>query len=176
MNISNDKKVLINQDIKATEVRLISDDGEQLGIHSFRDALNMAQEASLDLVEISPNAKPPVCRLMDYGKLRYEQSKMQKKRRQKRAQLKEIKFRPVTEEGDYRVKLRNLIKFLEGGDKVKVTIRFRGRELAHQEIGMDILLRLRGDLEEFGTVEQMPKLEGRQMVMILAPKKKTTGS
>ena len=133
----------------------------------------MAEEADLDLVEIVPNAEPPVCRLMDYGKYQFELNKKKHaaKRNQKTIQVKEIKFRPGTEEGDYQVKLRSLVRFLENGDKVKVTLRFRGREMAHQELGMDMLKRIETDLEELGTVEQFPKLEGRQMVMVLAPKK-----
>lgn len=132
----------------------------------------MAEEVELDLVEISPNADPPVCRIMNYGKLCYEQSKQKKQKKQKRVQIKEIKVRPGTEEGDYQVKLRNLIRFLEEGDKVKVTLRFRGREMAHQDLGMQMLDRFRTDLEIHSNVEQMPKFEGRQMVMVLAPKKK----
>ncbi len=137
-------------------------------------ALQIAEEAGLDLVEVSPTAKPPVCRIMDYGKFRYEQSKKQHeaKKKQKQIQVKEIKFRPGTDEADYQVKLRNLIRFLEEGDKAKVTLRFRGREMAHQELGMTLLKRLEEDLVEHGSVEQQPKMEGRQMVMVVAPGKK----
>lgn len=152
-------------------MRLIRDDGEQLGIVPIAEALNTAREESLDLVEVSPHAAPPVCRIMDYGKFRFEEKKGQQsgKKKQKRIHVKEIKFRPGTDVGDYQVKLRNLIRFLEDGDKAKVTMRFRGREMAHQEIGLQLLERVEADLEEYGTVEQRPKLEGRQMVMIFAP-------
>jgi len=134
----------------------------------------MAEEAQVDLVEIAPMAKPPVCRLMDYGKFKYHEAKKrhEAKLKQKQIQVKEIKFRPGTDEGDYQVKLKNLIRFLEEGDKAKVTLRFRGRELAHQEFGMRLLERVKADLEAYGAVEQMPKMEGRQMIMVLAPKKK----
>jgi len=137
------------------------------------DALAKAMDAGLDLVEVSPNAEPPVCRIMDFGKYKFENSKKKQaaKKKQKRIQVKEIKFRPRTEEGDYQVKLKKLIKFLENGDKVKVTMRFRGREFAHQELGMEFLKRIEKDLEEYGTVEQMPGMEGRQMVMLLGPRK-----
>ena len=141
---------------------------------SLRQALQTAEEAELDLVEISPTAKPPVCKIMDFGKFKYQESKKQHeaKLKQKLVQVKEIKFRPGTDEGDYQIKLRNITKFLGEGDKVKVTLRFRGREMAHQEFGMAQLKRVEGDLIELGVVEQFPKLEGRQMVMVLAPKKK----
>jgi translation initiation factor IF-3 len=134
----------------------------------------MAAEASMDLVEISPQAEPPVCKVMDYGKFKFEEQKKRQaaRKKQKQIQVKEIKFRPGTDIGDYNVKLRNLVKFLTEGDKVKVTLRFRGREMAHQELGRDLLKRVEADLEELGTVEQYPKMEGRQMVMVLAPKKK----
>ncbi|BBG58632.1 Translation initiation factor IF-3 [Providencia rustigianii] len=141
---------------------------------SVREALFKAEEAGVDLVEISPNAEPPVCRIMDYGKHLYEKSKSQKeqKKKQKIVQVKEIKFRPGTDEGDYQVKLRSLIRFLEDGDKAKVTLRFRGREMAHQQIGMEILNRIKADLEELAVVESFPsRIEGRQMIMIMAPKK-----
>ena len=133
----------------------------------------MASENSLDLVEISPNAEPPVCRIMDYGKFRFEENKKLQtaKKKQKQTQVKEIKFRPGTDIGDYNIKLRKLISFLEDGDRTKVTLRFRGREMAHQELGMKLLMRVKTDLEEYGTVEQEPKMEGRLMVMVLAPKK-----
>ncbi len=163
----------MNEEIKVAEVRLIGKEGEQVGIVSRDKALGLAEEADLDLVEIVPNAEPPVCRVMDYGKFQFELNKKKHaaKKKQKHIQVKEIKFRPGTEEGDYQVKLRNLVKFLENGDKVKVTLRFRGREMAHQELGMKMLKRVEADLEELGAVEQFPKLEGRQMVMVLAPKK-----
>lgn len=140
---------------------------------SLAQAKQIASEAGLDLVEISPNADPPVCRIMDYGKFRFEQNKKQQaaKKKQKQIQVKEIKFRPGTDEGDYQVKLRNLVRFLTDGDKTKITVRFRGREMAHREIGMEMLKRVEKDLEELAVVEQFPKMEGRQMVMVLAPKK-----
>ena len=144
---------------------------------SIRDALARAQEAELDLVEVAPNSEPPVCRVMDYGKFVFEQNKKAQsaRRKQKQTHVKEIKFRPGTEEGDYKIKLRNLIRFLSSGDKTKVTLRFRGREMAHQELGAELLQRVQKDLEEFGTVEQRPQLEGRQMIMVIAPKKRPAG-
>jgi translation initiation factor IF-3 len=153
---------------------LVGDDGSQLGIVSLREALAKAEEAELDLVEIAPQASPPVCRIMDFGKYKYHEQKKQHEARlkQKQIQVKEIKFRPGTDENDYQIKLRNMTRFLEEGDKVKVTLRFRGREMAHQEFGMAQLKRVEGDLQELGVVEQFPKLEGRQMVMVLSPKKK----
>lgn len=149
-------------------------EGEQVGIVPIAQAQEMAEEAGLDLVEIVPNAEPPVCRVMDYGKFRFEENKKRHaaKKKQKQIQVKEVKFRPGTEEGDYQVKLRNLIRFLSAGDKAKVTLRFRGREMAHQELGKKLLDRIEADLSEYGAVEQYPKLEGRQMVMVVAPKKK----
>lgn len=154
-------------------MRLVAEEGEQIGVVPIARALEMAEQAELDLVEISPNAEPPVCRLMDYGKFRFEQQKKNQsaRKKQKQVQVKEIKFRPGTDIGDYRVKLRNLIRFLEEGDRVKVTLRFRGREMAHQDLGRDLLERVKNDLEEYGTVEQFPKMEGRQMVMVMSPKK-----
>ena len=164
----------INDNITAREVRLIGADGEQIGIVSIQEALANAEEAKLDLVEISPDAEPPVCRVMDYGKSIFEKKKQQAaaRKNQKQIQVKEIKFRPGTEDGDYKVKLRNLIRFLSDGDKAKVSLRFRGREMAHQELGMELLKRVEADLLEYGTVEQHPKMEGRQLMMVLAPKKK----
>ncbi len=155
-------------------MRVIGAGGEQVGILSREAALQMAREITMDLVEISPTAVPPVCRIMDFGKFLFETNKKahSAKRKQKQSQVKEIKFRPGTEEGDYQIKLRNLVRFLETGDKAKVTLRFRGREMAHQEIGGRLLQRVRTDLESVGTVEQFPRLEGRQMVMVIAPKKK----
>jgi translation initiation factor IF-3 len=149
-------------------------EGEQVGIVSRYDALERAQIAGLDLVEISPTSSPPVCRIMDFGKFSFQKNKQRAaaKKKQKRVQIKEIKLRPVTEEGDYQVKLKSLIRFLSEGDKVKVTVRFRGREISHHELGMKILLRMENDLAEFGCIEQKPKLEGRQMVMTLGPGKK----
>jgi translation initiation factor IF-3 len=156
------------------EVRLIGEEGEQIGVVTIRAALQMAEEAGVDLVEIAPLAKPPVCRVMDYGKFKYHEAKKQHeaKLKQKQVQVKEIKLRPGTDENDYQIKLRNMTRFLEDEDKVKVTLRFRGREMAHQEIGMRQLERIKADLLELAQVEQMPKMEGRQMVMMLAPKKK----
>ncbi|RPE86291.1 translation initiation factor 3 (bIF-3) [Vespertiliibacter pulmonis] len=165
----------LNDEIRVKEVRLTDQDGEQVGIVSIQDALARAEAAELDLVEISPNAEPPVCRIMNYGKFIYEKEKAAKeqKKKQKVVQVKEIKFRPGTDEGDYQVKLRSLIRFLEEGDKAKITVRFRGREMAHQEIGMEVLERVKNDLAEISVVESAPgRLEGRQAVMVLAPKKK----
>jgi translation initiation factor IF-3 len=177
----NNSKVRINRLITARQVRLVDPEGvlvdgtgnpdlEQTGIMSRDDALQKAESMQLDLVEVSPNAKPPVVRIMDYGKFLFEEKKKRKK--QRIVKLKEIKFRPVTEEGDYQVKLRNLTSFLSSGDKVKVSIRFRGREITHQKIGLELLKRLVSDIGEAGNVEQMPKLEGRQLIMIVAPVKK----
>ena len=153
-------------------MRVIDQHGEQIGILPTEEALSMAAGASLDLVEVSPNAEPPVCRIMDFGKYLFEQKKKQNsnKKKQKIIHVKEIKFRPGTDDGDYKIKLRNLVKFLEKGDKVKVTLRFRGREMAHKELGAQMLERIKNELEELASVEQFPKLEGRQMVMIMAPK------
>ena len=156
-------------------MRLTGADGEAVGVVSIAEAMEAANEAGMDLVEISPNAEPPVCRVMDYGKFLFEKSKAAKeqKKKQKQIQIKEVKFRPGTDIGDYQVKLRNLTRFLEDGNKVKVTIRFRGREMAHQDIGVDVLNRLKADTEEFAVVESFPtRIEGRQMIMVLAPKKK----
>ncbi|AJF00288.1 translation initiation factor IF-3 [Pandoraea apista] len=155
-------------------MRLTGVDGEQLGIMKLADAFRLSEEADVDLVEIAPQAQPPVCRLMDYGKFKYQEQKKahENKLKQKVVQIKEVKFRPGTDDGDYNVKLRNLKRFLEDGDKTKITLRFRGREMAHQEIGARMLERLKSDLEEFGQPEQMPKMEGRQMIMVIAPKKK----
>jgi translation initiation factor IF-3 len=155
-------------------LRVIDADGNQVGVVSRLQALQMAEAAGLDLVEISPTADPPVCRVMDFGKFLFEANKKAHaaKRKQKQIQIKEIKFRPGTEEGDYQVKLRSLIRFLTEGDKAKITLRFRGRELAHQEIGRDLLTRIQNDLAQVGQVEQFPMMEGRQMVMLIGPKKK----
>lgn len=156
------------------EVRLVGKDGEQIGVVSIAQALQIAADAELDLVEVAPQAKPPVCRIMDYGKFLFEEGKKAQaaKKKQKQVQVKELKFRPGTDVGDYQVKLRNLLKFLDEGDRVKVTLRFRGREMAHQELGIQMLRRLESDVQEQGVVEQQPRLEGRQMVMVIAPKKK----
>jgi translation initiation factor IF-3 len=157
-------------------VRLVAENGDQLGIKTVAEALRLAEEQNVDLVEIAPLAVPPVCKLMDYGKFRYREQKKahEAKLKQKQIQVKEIKFRPGTDEGDYKIKLGKLIAFLEEGDKAKVTLRFRGREMAHKEFGERLLDRVKKDLDEVGLVEQFPKLEGRQMVMVLAPKKKVT--
>ena len=164
----------INGEINVSEVRLGGIENEPIGIVGLREAMRMAEEAEVDLVEIAPQAVPPVCRLMDYGKFKYQEQKRQHEARlkQKVIQVKEVKFRPGTDEGDYAVKLRNLRRFLEEGDKAKITLRFRGREMAHQEFGIRLLERVRNDLEALGQVEQMPKLEGRQMIMVISPKKK----
>jgi translation initiation factor IF-3 len=164
----------INGEINVPEVRLVGAQGEQIGIVSLGEANRLAEEAELDLVEIAPQAKPPVCRIMDYGKYKYSEAKKrhEAKLKQKQIQVKEVKFRPGTDEADYQIKVRNLIRFLEDGDKVKVTLRFRGREMAHQEFGVKLLERVKHDLEPYGQVEQFPKLEGRQMVMVLAQRKK----
>ncbi|MCT7358616.1 translation initiation factor IF-3 [Thalassolituus sp. 59MF3M-4] len=168
-----DNRAAINDQIRATEVRLIGADGSQVGIVSIEDALRMAGESALDLVQIS-DGDPIVCKVMDFGKKLYEEKKQkaEAKKRQHQIQIKEMKFRPGTEEGDYQIKLRNLTRFLEGGDKAKVSLRFRGREMAHQHIGMELMKRIEEDLREIGTVEQHPKMEGRQMVMVIAPGKK----
>ncbi|MCC2615900.1 translation initiation factor IF-3 [Aestuariibacter halophilus] len=174
-NKAQGDKARINDQITSREVRLIGKDGEQIGVVTLSEAIDTAEEANLDLVEISPNAEPPVCKVMDYGKFLFEKSKAQKeqKKKQKQIQVKEIKFRPGTDEGDYQVKLRNLRRFLEGGDKAKVTIRFRGREMAHQEIGIELLNRVKTELEDIANCESFPrKVEGRQMIMVLAPIKK----
>lgn len=155
-------------------MRLIGADGEQVGVVPVRQAQQIAYDSDLDLVEISPNADPPVCRVMDFGKYRFEQNKKlaAAKKKQKQIQVKEVKFRPGTDEGDYHVKIRNLIRFLNDGDKAKVTVRFRGRELAHRELGMEMLQKIEADLAEYAAVEQHAKMEGRQMIMTLTPKKK----
>lgn len=169
----NDNRASINENIRADKVRLIGVDGGQVGIVSIKEALQAAEEAELDLVQIS-DGDPIVCKIMDYGKKLYEEKKQkaEAKKRQHQVQIKEIKFRPGTDEGDYQIKLRNLKRFLEDGDKAKVTLRFRGREMAHQELGMDVMKRVEEDLKDFGTVEQKAKFEGRQMVMVIAPGKK----
>lgn len=168
------QRTAINGDIRAREVRLIDKDGEQVGVVTLREALSAAEAVQLDLVEIVPNAEPPVCRIMDYGKHVFELKQKQKdaKKKQHQVQIKEIKLRPGTEEADYQVKLKALVRFLEEGDKAKITLRFRGREVAHQELGMKVLQRMEIDLGEFGVVEQHPKMEGRMMSMLIGPKKK----
>jgi len=174
LSIVAEKKHRINGEIRIPEVRLIGVDGEQLGVVKTLEAIAMAEENDVDLVEIAPQAVPPVAKLMDYGKFRYQEQKkaQEAKSKQTRVNIKEVKFRPGTDDGDYQVKLRSLIRFLDDGDKCKVTLRFRGREMAHQELGARLLDRVKDDLAEIGVVEQMAKLEGRQMVMMIAPKKK----
>ena len=174
MHIAATKRVRRNDEIEASEVRVIDQDGEQAGVLPIAEALELAKNEGLDLVEVSPTAKPPVCRIMDFGKYLFELNKKAQKAKQKQKQVhvKEIKFRPGTDQGDYNVKLRKLREFLETGDKCKVTLRFRGREMAHQELGAKLLERVRDDLEEIGVVEQMPQMEGRQMIMVMTPKKK----
>jgi len=169
-----DKRNRLNGDITATEVRLIGSDGEQVGIVTIEEAMAAARAADLDLVEIVPNAEPPVCRIMDYGKFVFEakKQKQEQRKKQKQVQVKEIKFRPGTDIGDYNVKLKNLRKFLENGDKCKVTMRFRGREHAHRELGLELLERVESDLSDISAIEQRPMMEGRQMVMVLGPVKK----
>ncbi|HET7359959.1 MAG TPA: translation initiation factor IF-3 [Rhodanobacteraceae bacterium] len=163
-----------NQDIRVPQVRVIDADGEQAGILTRDEALAMAQEAGLDLVEIQPNGDPPVCRIKDYGKFKFEQQKKTNlaKKKTKQVEIKEVKFRPVTDVGDYQIKMRKMLAFLDEGDKVKVTIRFRGREMSHQELGRNLAERVQQDVGESGVVEQFPRLEGRQMIMMIGPKKK----
>jgi translation initiation factor IF-3 len=163
----------VNDRIRAPEIRLIGADGENVGVVHPAKAMDMAIEAGLDLVEISPNADPPVCKIMDFGKFKYEQQKRESeaRKKQKTIEVKEVKFRPNTDTHDYDVKMRNVVRFLEGGDKVKVTLRFRGREMAHQNLGRDLLERVAADVEGLGKVENMPKMEGRQMVMMIGPAK-----
>lgn len=160
----------MNQQIHTPQVRLIDEEGNQVGVVNIREALAAAERASLDLVEISPNTEPPVCRIMDYGKYRFEKGKKQaaQKKKQRRIQVKEVKFRPVTDIGDYQVKVRKIIEFLERGDKVKISLRFRGREMQHRELGMGLLTRIRSDLPTGLVVEQEPKIEGRQMGMVVS--------
>ena len=171
---SKTKKSIINEFIEAEQVRLVGADGEQVGIISIEEARAAAEDAKLDLVLISPDSDPVVCKIMDHGKHVFDLKKQKtaSKKKQRRVHVKEIKFRPGTEEGDYQVKLRNLIRFLTDGDKTKVSLRFRGRELAHQHLGQELIERIRDDLSQYGAVEQEPKMEGRQIVMVLAPVKK----
>ncbi len=163
----------MNGEITAIEVRLIGPQGGQVGIVKLDDAMKQADEAELDLVEIVPNAEPPVCRVMDFGKFLFEQNKKKHaaRKKQKQIQVKEVKFRPGTDAGDYQVKLRNITRFLNNGDKVKVTLRFRGREMVHQELGSRMLDRIEADMQQLAEVEQKPKMEGRQMIMIIAPRR-----
>ncbi|WP_371412457.1 translation initiation factor IF-3 [Pseudophaeobacter sp. EL27] len=157
--------------MRASEIRLIGADGENVGVVHPAKAMDMANEAGLDLVEISPNATPPVCKIMDFGKFKYEQQKRESeaRKKQKIIEVKEVKFRPNTDTNDYEVKMRNVYKFLETGDKVKITLRFRGREMAHQNLGRQLLERVAEDVKDLGKVENMPKMEGRQMVMMIGP-------
>ncbi|MDO9206540.1 translation initiation factor IF-3 [Methylotenera sp.] len=172
--MAQDKETRINGDITGSQVRLVGIEGEPLGIVTLAEAFAKAEEADIDLVEIAPNAVPPVCRLMDYGKFKYAESKKQHevKLKQKQVVVKEIKFRPGTDDGDYAIKVRNIIRFIEDGDKAKITLRFRGREITHQEFGLALLRRVEADTKEVAVVEQFPKMEGRQMVMVLGPHKK----
>jgi len=172
--IADNKQARLNDDITAPEIRLIAEDGEQKGIVTLEEAQGMAEQLGLDLVELVPDAEPPVCRLMDYGKFRFQQKKKlhDQRKKQRQVHIKEIKFRPGTEEGDYKVKLRKLTEFIEVGDRVKVTVRFRGREMAHMELGTQLLKRVENDTQEFATVDQYPQSEGRQMTMLLVPKKR----
>jgi len=161
----------VNEKIRASEIRLIGAEGENVGVVHPAKAMQMAEEAGLDLVEISPNANPPVCKIMDFGKFKYEQQKRESeaRKKQKIIEIKEVKFRPNTDTHDYEVKMRNVYKFLENGDKVKVTLRFRGREMAHQNLGRELLERVAADTKDYGKVENMPKMEGRQMIMLIGP-------
>lgn len=161
----------VNDRIRANEIRLIGAEGENVGVVTPERGMFLAENAGLDLVEISPNANPPVCKIMDYGKFKYETQKKEAeaRRNQKVIEIKEVKFRPNTDTHDYEVKMRNVYKFLENGDKVKVTLRFRGREMAHQDLGRRLLERVAGDITELGKVENMPKMEGRQMIMMIGP-------
>ena len=172
--IAQERTHRINGEIRVPEVRLTGLDGEMIGIVRTSQALAMAEEADVDLVEVAPNARPPVCRLMDYGKFRYQEQKkaQEQKAKQKVIQVKEVKFRPQTDKNDYDTKLRALTRFLSDGNKAKVTLRYRGREMAHQEFGTDLLNKVKEDLADIAQVESFPKLEGRQMIMVLAPKKK----
>ncbi len=171
--IAGDKKNRVNDEITAPQIRLISEEGEQVGIVALTEAKERAEETGFDLVEIQPNAEPPVCRLMDYGKFMFQENKRRAaaKKKQQQVQVKEVKFRPGTEEGDYQTKLRNLKRFLDHGDKTKVTMWFRGREMRHQELGVKLLKRVEADLAEMAKVEQFPRLEGRRMSMVLTPRK-----
>jgi translation initiation factor IF-3 len=163
-----------NQEIRVPRVRVIGADGEQVGILERDEALAMAEDAGLDLVEIQPTAEPPVCRIMDFGKFKFEQQKKAaaQRKKSKQIEIKELKFRPTTDVGDYNIKLRNMLRFLDEGDKVKVNIRFRGREMSHQELGIELARRIQTDIAEQGVVDQFPRMEGRQMTMMISPRKK----
>jgi translation initiation factor IF-3 len=174
INIAQKKRILRNEEIEAYELRVIGDDSKQIGVMNREDALRTAKERGLDLVEVDPNATPPVCKILDYGRYVFEQNKRAHaaRKRQKQIQVKEIKLRPGTDKSDYDVKLRNVLRFLEHGDKTKITLRFRGREMVHQDLGVKLLERVREDLNEVALVEQEPKLEGRQLTMVMAPRKR----
>jgi translation initiation factor IF-3 len=174
LRISAERQDRRNEEINVPRVRVIDADGGQVGIMLTRDAIAKALEAGLDLVEVSPTAEPPVCKIMDYGKYIYQKDKQQQaaRKKQKQIQVKEVKFRPTTDEGDYQTKVKHLKEFLEEGDKVKITIRYKGREMAHQELGFELIERLKKELEELALIEQMPKLEGRQAVMVMGPRKR----
>ena len=174
INIAQKKRILRNEEIEAYQLRVIGEDSRQIGVMKREEALRTASERGLDLVEVDPNATPPVCKILDYGRYVFEQNKRAHaaRKRQKQIQVKEIKLRPGTDRGDYDVKLRNLLRFIEQGDKTKVTLRFRGREMVHQELGAQLLERVREDLSEVALVEQEPKLEGRQLTMVMAPRKR----
>jgi len=171
--ISAERQDRRNEEINVPRVRVIGSDGSQVGIMLTRDAIAKAEGEGLELVEVSPNADPPVCKIMDYGKFVYQKDKQQQaaRKKQKQIQVKEVKFRPTTEEADYQTKLRSLMRFLEEGDKVKITLRFKGRELAHQELGFELIERIKTDLDPFAQVEQFPKLEGKQAIMVMGPRK-----
>jgi len=172
--ISAERQDRRNEEINVPRVRVIGSDGSQVGIMLTRDAIAKAESEGLELVEVSPNADPPVCKIMDYGKFIYQKDKAQQaaRKKQKQIQVKEVKFRPTTEEADYQTKLRALLRFLEEGDKVKITVRFKGRELAHQDLGFELIERLKGDLDEQALIEQNPKLEGKQAIMVMSPRKR----
>jgi len=173
LRISAERQDRRNDEINVPRVRVIGSDGSQVGVMLTRDAITKAEGEGLDLVEVSPNADPPVCKIMDYGKYIYQKDKSQQaaRKKQKQIQVKEVKFRPTTEEADYQTKLRALLRFLEEGDKVKITLRYKGREMAHQELGFQLIDRIKGDLEEVALIEQSPKMEGRQAIMVMSPRK-----
>lgn len=173
--IAAEKTARRNEEITAPSVRVINQDGEQVGVLRLSEALRMAEEAGLDLVEVAPQASPPVCRVMDFGKFAFEKakSKQEARKKQRQVQVKEVKFRPATDEGDYQVKLRNIMRFLSEGDRVKVSLRFRGREIQHRDIGDEMLAQVRRDTEPYAVIEQEPRVEGRQLIMVMMPRKKT---
>jgi translation initiation factor IF-3 len=174
LRISAERQDRRNEEINVPRVRVIGSDGSQVGVMLTRDAIAKAEGEGLDLVEVSPNADPPVCKIMDYGKYIYQKDKSQQaaRKKQKQIQVKEVKFRPTTEEADYQTKLRALLRFLEEGDKIKITLRYKGREMAHQELGFQLIDRIKADLEEVALIEQAPKMEGRQAIMVMAPRKR----